>query len=162
MARNITFTEFIRRVAQHAKVSERTVRKVYNSLFDITAEELRFTDSVRWKRFGTFNTLQRGGKDMPIPNPDGTRTIKYVEPYQRIVFKPAGEFTNYANGKIVDKESKRRIREGRPSAGDKKLASYKPEGKDNRLALGIEKILSKKLEVDVDIDRDEIAESMED
>lgn len=47
MARSLRFTEYIKKVANRAKLSERSVRKVYDAMFEIVTEELRFADEIR-------------------------------------------------------------------------------------------------------------------
>ena len=141
MGKSIRFSDLMTTLANRTKLSEKTVRKVYNALFEIVAEELRFSDEVRLKRFGVFSTVQRGGKDRPVPRPDGTIEMRYIEPYQKIRFKPAGEFTNYANGKLVDKESKKRKRKGKLTKNETRLLNYKTDDKDKNLELAIEKIM---------------------
>lgn len=141
MGKSIRFSDLMTTLANRTKLSEKTVRKVYNALFEIVAEELRFSDEVRLKRFGVFSTVQRGGRDRPVPRPDGTIEMRYIEPYQKIRFKPAGEFTNYANGKLVDKESKKRKRKGKLTKNETRLLNYKTDDKDKNLELAIEKIM---------------------
>lgn len=143
MGKSLRFSDFMKTLAKRSKVSEKTVRKVYDNLFELVAEELRFADEVRLKRFGVFTTVQRGGKDMMIPRPDGTKESKYVEPYQKIKFKPAAEFTNFANGRLVDKESKKRERKGQLTANERRLVGKKnkSEDADRNLDMAIEKIL---------------------
>ena len=141
MGKSIRFSDLMTTLANRTKLSEKTVRKVYNALFEIVAEELRFSDEVRLKRFGVFSTVQRGGKDRPVPRPDGTIEMRYIEPYQKIMFKPDGEFTNYANGKLVDKESKKRKRKGKLTKNETRLLNYKTDDKDINLELAIEKIM---------------------
>lgn len=141
MGKSIRFSDLMTTLANRTKLSEKTVRKVYNALFEIVAEELRFSDEVRLKRFGVFSTVQRGGRDRPVPRPDGTIEMKFIEPYQKIRFKPAGEFTNYANGKLVDKESKKRKRKGKLTKNETRLLNYRTDDKDKNLELAIEKIM---------------------
>lgn len=141
MGKSIRFSDLMTTLANRTKLSEKTVRKVYNALFEIVAEELRFSDEVRLKRFGVFSTVQRGGRDRPVPRPDGTIEMRYIEPYQKIKFKPAGEFTNYANGKLVDKESKKRKRKGKLTKNETRLLNYRTDDKDKNLELAIEKIM---------------------
>lgn len=140
MARSLRFTEYIKKVANRAKLSERSVRKVYDAMFEIVAEELRFADEIRLKRFGTFYTVQKGGTDKRIPNPDGSWSVRYIEPYQNVRFKPSGEFKNYINGKLIDKESKRRERNNKLTRNEKKLLRYKTDDRDRNLAMAIEKL----------------------
>lgn len=140
MARSLRFTEYIKKVANRAKLSERSVRKVYDAMFEIVTEELRFADEIRLKRFGTFYTVQKGGTDKRIPNPDGSWSVRYIEPYQNVRFKPSGEFKNYINGKLIDKESKRRERNNKLTRNEKKLLRYKTDDRDRNLALAIEKL----------------------
>ena len=140
MARSLRFTEYIKKVANRAKLSERSVRKVYDAMFEIMTEELRFADEIRLKRFGTFYTVQKGGTDKRIPNPDGSWSVRYIEPYQNVRFKPSGEFKNYINGKLIDKESKRRERNNKLTRNEKKLLRYKTDDRDRNLAMAIEKL----------------------
>lgn len=140
MARSLRFTEYIKKVANRAKLSERSVRKVYDAMFEIVTEELRFADEIRLKRFGTFYTVQKGGTDKRIPNPDGSWSVRYIEPYQNVRFKPSGEFKNYINGKLIDKESKRRERNNTLTRNEKKLLRYKTDDRDRNLAMAIEKL----------------------
>ena len=140
MARSLRFTDYIKKVANRAKLSERSVRKVYDAMFEIVTEELRFADEIRLKRFGTFYTVQKGGTDKRIPNPDGSWSVRYIEPYQNVRFKPSGEFKNYINGKLIDKESKRRERNNKLTRNEKKLLRYKTDDRDRNLAMAIEKL----------------------
>lgn len=140
MARSLRFTEYIKKVANRTKLSERSVRKVYDAMFEIVTEELRFADEIRLKRFGTFYTVQKGGTDKRIPNPDGSWSVRYIEPYQNVRFKPSGEFKNYINGKLIDKESKRRERNNKLTRNEKKLLRYKTDDRDRNLAMAIEKL----------------------
>lgn len=144
MAKTISFPEFIKKIAVRTKLSEKSVRKVYNALFELTTEELRFADSIKLKRFGTFYTVNRGGCDKRVPNPDGTCTMKYIEPYQVVKFKPSAEIVNYANGRLVDKTSKRRERMKQLTKKDIKLLNYKSEDKDRNLESAVEKLLKEK------------------
>lgn len=140
MGRAIGFTEFIKRVSTRSKISERTVRKVYDNLFLILAEELRFAGELRLKRIGTFTTQQQGGKDKNVPRPDGSIERLYIEPYYTIKFKPAAEFKNYVNGKIVEKEGKKRLRSGKLTKSDKALIKYKTDDKERNLEIALEKL----------------------
>ena len=141
MAKSITFPELMKKLAIRTKLSEKTVRKVYDALFELTSEELRFADTIKLKRFGVFYTVNKGGYDKRVPNVDGTCTMKYIEPYQIVKFKPSGEFTNYANGRFIDKESRRREREKRLSKNDIKLLNYKSDDKDRNLEVAVGEVL---------------------
>ena len=72
MGKPIGFTELMKRLATRVKLSDKTVRKVYDNLFLLVSEELRFAGTVKLKRFGTFTLHQRGGRDKNIPRPDGS------------------------------------------------------------------------------------------
>lgn len=140
MARAIGFTDFIKRLATRTKLSEKTVRKVYDNLFLLLSEELRFSGEMRLKRFGVFSIEQRGGRDRNVPRPDGTIERLYIEPYYTIKFKPAPEFKNYVNGKIVDKESKKRERAGKLTKNEKKLLKYKTDDRERNLEIELERL----------------------
>ena len=140
MGRAIGFTDFMKRLATRSKLSEKSVRKVYDNLFLLLAEELRFCGEMRLKRFGVFSIEQRGGKDRNVPRPDGTVERLYIEPYYTIKFKPAPEFKNYVNGKLVDKDSKKRERAGKLTNGEKKLLKYKTDDKERNLQIALEKL----------------------
>ena len=144
MGRPIRFTDLMRRLAEKSRLSEKTVRKVYNNLFELVTEELRFADEVKLKRFGTFYTIDRGGHDKKVPRPDGTLELKFIEPYKNIRFKPAAEMMNYTNGRIVDKESKKRERKGQLTKNEKKLLKYKPHNEDYAFELELEQFMERK------------------
>ena len=139
MAKPLGFTEFMRRLSKKCKLSEKTVRKVYDNLFLLMAEELRFTGSVKLKRIGTFTLVQRGGKDKMVPRPDGSLESKFIEPYFTIHFQPVGEFHNYVNGKLVDKEARKRVRKNELNKSDKALLKLTVEDKDRNLEIALEK-----------------------
>ena len=109
MARSLRFTEYIKKVANRAKLSERSVRKVYDAMFEIVTEELRFADEIRLKRFGTFYTVQKGGTDKRTINLQGTkrsccatrRTIE-IEIWQWRLRSYQKENKGYGKGKIYD------------------------------------------------------------
>lgn len=140
MAKPIGFTELMKRLANKSKVSEKTVRKVYDNLFLLVSEELRFSGTVRLKRFGTFTIKQSGGKDRIIPKPDGSFVSMFVEPYYNIKFKPSGEFINYINGRLVDKESKKRERNGTLTKNEKALQKLKVEDNERNLDIALERL----------------------
>ena len=144
MGKPIRFTDLMRKLAQKSGLSEKTVRKVYNNLFLLITEELRFADEVKLKRFGTFYTVDRGGRDKKVPRPDGTLELKYIEPYKSIKFKPAAEMMNYTNGDIVDKESKKRQRKGKLTKNEKALLKYKPEDRDRAFSIELDKFMERK------------------
>ena len=143
MGKPIGFTELMKRLATRVKLSDKTVRKVYDNLFLLVSEELRFAGTVKLKRFGTFTLHQRGGRDKNIPRPDGSVNRVYVEPYYTIKFKPAGEFINYANGRMTDKESKKRMRNGTLTKSDKKLLNYNTDDRERNIEMALEKIEKK-------------------
>lgn len=140
MGRAIGFTDFMKRLSSRTKLSEKTVRKVYDNFFLLLAEELRFSGEMRLKRIGTFTTEQRGGKDRNVPRPDGTMERLYIEPYYTIKFKPTPEFKNYVNGRIVDKDSKKRERAGKLTKSEKSLLKYKTDDKERNLEIALEKL----------------------
>ena len=143
MGRPIRFTDLMRRLAEKSKLSEKTVRKVYNNLFELVTEELRFADEVKLKRFGTFYTIDRGGHDKKVPRPDGTLELK-LSNHTRIGFKPAAEMMNYTNGRIVDKESKKRERKGQLTKNEKKLLKYRPHNDDYAFEVELEQFMERK------------------
>lgn len=140
MAKPIGFTEFMKRLTNKCKLSEKTVRKVYDNLFLLTSEELRFAGSVKLKRFGTFTIVQKGGKDKVVPKPDGSFENMFIEPYYAIKFKPSGEFMNYVNGRLVDKESRKRERRGILTKSEKALLNLKIDDKEKNLDIALERL----------------------
>lgn len=140
MAKPIGFTEFMKRLTNKCKLSEKTVRKVYDNLFLLTSEELRFAGSVKLKRFGTFTIVQKGGKDKVVPKPDGSFESMFIEPYYAIKFKPSGEFMNYVNGRLVDKESRKRERRGILTKSEKALLNLKVDDKEKNLDIALERL----------------------
>ena len=105
---------------------------------------IRFADEVKLKRFGTFYTIDRGGHDKKVPRPDGTLELKFIEPYKNIRFKPAAEMMNYTNGRIVDKESKKRERKGQLTKNEKKLLKYRPHNDDYAFEVELEQFMERK------------------
>lgn len=140
MAKPIGFTEFMKRLTNKCKLSEKTVRKVYDNLFLLTSEELRFAGSVKLKRFGTFTIVQKGGKDKVVPKPDGSFENMFIEPYYAIKFKPSGEFMNYVNGRLVDKESRKRERRGILTKSERALLNLKVDDKEKNLDIALERL----------------------
>lgn len=140
MAKPLGFTEFMKRLTNKCKLSEKTVRKVYDNLFLLTSEELRFAGSVKLKRFGTFTIVQKGGKDKVVPKPDGSFENMFIEPYYAIKFKPSGEFMNYVNGRLVDKESRKRERRGILTKSEKALLNLKIDDKEKNLDIALERL----------------------
>lgn len=139
MGRPITFTDFMKRLSTKTKLREKTVRRVYDDLFELVSEELRFADEIKLKRFGTFTTKQQGGKDKNVPTPDGSLRRVYIEPYVTIKFRPSAEFINYVNGRLVDKDSKKRERKGLLTKNEKALLSYTTKDNERNLDIALEK-----------------------
>lgn len=140
MGRAIGFTELMRRLSNKAKLSEKTVRKVYDNLFLLISEELRFAGSVKLKRIGVFSVKQNGGRDKIVPKPDGSVESMFIEPYYTIKFKPAPEFINYVNGKLVHKDAKKRERKGTLTKSDKALLKYTTDDRERNLDIALEKL----------------------
>jgi nucleoid DNA-binding protein len=140
MGKPIGFTELMKRLAVRAKLSDKTVRKVYDNLFLLASEELRFCGTVKLKRFGTFTLKQRGGRDKNVPRPDGSVERVYIEPYYTIKFKPTAEFINYANGRMTEKESRKRMKNGTLTKSDKNLLNYNTDDRERNLEMALEKI----------------------
>jgi len=139
MGRAIGFTELMKRLSNKTKLSEKTVRKVYDNLFLLMSEELRFAGSVKLKRIGVFTVRQNGGRDKTVPRPDGSVERVFIEPYYTVKFKPAAEFLNYVNGKLVNKDSKKRERKGALTKNEKALFKYTPQDKERNLDMALEK-----------------------
>src|SRR5574344_1121391 len=127
MGKPIGFTELMKRLATKVKLSDKTVRKVYDNLFLLVSEELRFAGTVKLKRFGTFTLQQKGGRDKNVPSPDGSVKRLYIEPYYTIKFKPAAEF-------------KKRMRNGTLTKSEKKLLNYNTDDRERNLEMALEKI----------------------
>lgn len=140
MAKTLSFTEFMKRLSNKTKLSEKTVRKVYDNLFLLMSEELRFAGTVKLKRIGTFTIKQNGGRDKIVPRPDGSVESVFIEPYYTIRFKPAAEFINYVNGRLVNKDSKKRERKGMLTQNEKKLLKFKTDDRERNLEIALEKI----------------------
>lgn len=139
MGRAIGFTELMKRLSNNTKLSEKTVRKVYDNLFLLMSEELRFAGRVKLKRIGVFTVRQNGGRDKTVPRPDGSVERVFIEPYYTVKFKPAAEFLNYVNGKLVTKDSKKRERKGALTKNEKALFKYTPQDKERNLDMALEK-----------------------
>ena len=140
MGRAIGFTELMKRLSNKTKLSEKTVRKVYDNLFLLMSEELRFAGSVKLKRIGVFTVRQNGGRDKTVPRPDGSVERVFIEPYYTIKFKPSAEFLNYVNGKLVNKDSKKRERKGALTKNEKALLKYTTQDKERNLDMALQKL----------------------
>ena len=140
MGRAIGFTELMKRLSHKTKLSEKTVRKVYDNLFLLMSEELRFAGSVKLKRIGVFTVRQNGGRDKTVPRPDGSVERVFIEPYYTVKFKPAAEFLNYVNGKLVNKDSKKRERKGALTKNEKALLKYTTQDKERNLDMALQKL----------------------
>ena len=140
MGRAIGFTELMKRLSTKTKLSEKTVRKVYDNLFLLMSEELRFAGSVKLKRIGVFTVRQNGGRDKTVPRPDGSVERVFIEPYYTVKFKPAAEFLNYVNGKLVNKDSKKRERKGALTKNEKALLKYTTQDKERNLDMALQKL----------------------
>lgn len=140
MGRAIGFTELMKRLSNKTKLSEKTVRKVYDNLFLLMSEELRFAGSVKLKRIGVFTVRQNGGRDKTVPRPDGSVERVFIEPYYTVKFKPAAEFLNYVNGKLVNKDSKKRERKGALTKNEKALLKYTTQDKERNLDMALQKL----------------------
>lgn len=140
MGRAIGFTELMKRLSNKTKLSEKTVRKVYDNLFLLMSEELRFAGSVKLKRIGVFTVRQNGGRDKTVPRPDGSVERVFIEPYYTVKFKPAAEFLNYVNGKLVNKDSKKRERKGSLTKNEKALLKYTTQDKERNLDMALQKL----------------------
>lgn len=140
MGRAIGFTELMKRLSNKTKLSEKTVRKVYDNLFLLMSEELRFAGSVKLKRIGVFTVKQNGGRDKTVPRPDGSVERVFIEPYYTVRFKPAAEFLNYVNGRLVNKDSKKRERQGVLTKNEKALFKYTTQDKERNLDIALQKL----------------------
>lgn len=140
MGRAIGFTELMKRLSNKTKLSEKTVRKVYDNLFLLMSEELRFAGSVKLKRIGVFTVKQNGGRDRTVPRPDGSVERVFIEPYYTVKFKPAAEFLNYVNGRLVNKDSKKRERQGALTKSEKALFKYTTQDKERNLDMALQKL----------------------
>lgn len=140
MGRAIGFTELMKRLSNKTKLSEKTVRKVYDNLFLLMSEELRFAGSVKLKRIGVFTVKQNGGRDRTVPRPDGSVERVFIEPYYTVKFKPAAEFINYVNGRLVNKDSKKRERQGALTKNEKALLKYTTQDKERNLDMALQKL----------------------
>lgn len=86
-AEKMSYTEFIKAVAEKTRVPEDTVRQVYDEGSEIIGNETFNGRSVEIRNFGVFKTKQVQGRNVKLNN------VSTFKPYTKFQFKPSSRFT---------------------------------------------------------------------
>ena len=106
------FGDFIKVVAHKAKLTPKSVQKVYNAMYDYIIEELQLREVVYLKGLGYFGAIQIGGYDKLLPEGFGMKNLvyKYVPPQYKIKFRPTPKFVDMVNSPIGKKKEEKHKR----------------------------------------------------
>lgn len=107
---------FFKMLANRSKLAEKTVRRVYEEMFLLVAEELRMNGVFELPDICKITTKQQGGIDKKTFG-----EYMFVEAYEALKFKGRNRLLDYVNGRAVSKEAKKRRKSGRLSKSDIKL-----------------------------------------
>lgn len=153
--KSINTEKFYDLLSRRTKLKPKTLKKVIAELAVIIGEEVRFNECLDIKNFGLFYGSQRGGRD--VRRPDG-RWV-FLPPYIQLMFSPANDLKNYANGEIIAKDSKKNIKRGIIPKSKRYLDKYARENQMREFDIAFKDILEKKEKQDgkrqVQIDNDD-------
>lgn len=110
------FSDFIKIVSHKAKLSPKTVQKVYNAMLDYIVEELQLREAVYLRGLGYIGAIPVGGYDKLMPETFGSTNMvyKYVPPQYRISYKPTPTFIEKVNTPIGNKKDKKKKSKPKP------------------------------------------------
>jgi len=83
----MSYTEFIRAVAEKTGVPENLVRKLYDEGISIIGDETYDGRSVELRNFGIFSTKPAQGRNVKLNN------VSCFGSYTKFQFKPSSHFT---------------------------------------------------------------------
>lgn len=132
MAKILTHIEFIEKWADKCRLSEKTMKKVYQNMEEIIKEEVRVNGSFRLRNIGLIYVKVVGGYDAPIPNPlGGLKQTEFITVRNVPKFKFSDNFKDYVSGHAgITKEYKKRVKTGTLTKQDKKLKRKLQEEKN--------------------------------
>lgn len=83
----MSYTEFIRAVAEDTGVPEKIVRKIYDNGIDIIGKNAYCGRQVEIRNFGIFGTKKAQGRTVHLNN------VSDFSSYTKFQFKPSSHFT---------------------------------------------------------------------
>ena len=95
----MSYTEFIRAVAEKTRIPEDTVRQVYDEGSEIIGVETFKGRSVEIRNFGVFKTKKVQGRNVKLNN------VSAFKPYTKFQFKPSSRFTKQHRAAIGEIEN---------------------------------------------------------
>lgn len=103
------FGDLIKVVAHKAKLTPKSIQKVYNAIYDYIIEELQLREVVYLKGLGYFGAIQIGGYDRLLPENFGSTNLiyKYIPPQYKIKFRPTPKFVDMVNSPIGQRKEKK-------------------------------------------------------
>ena len=138
--KSINTEKFYDLFSRRTKLKPETLKRVMAELAVIIGEEVRFNECLDIKNFGLFYGITRGGRD--VRRPDG-RWV-FLPPYVQLIFSPANDLKNYANGDIIAKDSKKNIKRGIVPKSRRYLDKYAKENQMREFDAAFKDILEKK------------------
>lgn len=95
----MSYTEFIKAVAEDTGVPENIVRKIYDDGIDVIGKNAYRGRQVEIRNFGIFGTKKAQGRNVQLNNVSG------FDSYTKFQFKPSSHFTRQNRisiGEITD------------------------------------------------------------
>lgn len=123
MSKPITKRQFFEILASRSKLSEKTVRKLYDVMFKLIIEELKFNGEIDLPSICKIRAVNRKGKDMYVPNIGMT----YVHERIGIQFKVKDALVDFVNGIGLSKSAKKTARKGKITKRDIEIRNLKFE-----------------------------------
>jgi nucleoid DNA-binding protein len=108
MSRNLSYPDFIKLVAFRCNKSEKSVKKMYETMIDLIAEELRLNGEIHLRNFADLRATYVPAQDRWIPTRKGTQELKFCEPKVRVKIVPADFFKRRINDYIIGDANERK------------------------------------------------------
>lgn len=108
MGRNLSYPDFIKLVAFRCNKSEKSVKKMYETMIDLIAEELRLNGEIHLRNFADLRATYVPAQDRWIPTRKGTQELKYCEPRVKVKMVTAVYFKNKINDYIMGDAEERK------------------------------------------------------
>lgn len=104
------FSDMLKIVGHRAKITPKTVERVYKELVKYIIEELHFREAVYLRNIGYFGTIPTGGYMKKMPAAPGSSVVveKYIEPQCKVRFKPTREFEKRVSAPVGEKEPEKK------------------------------------------------------
>ena len=93
----LNYNELMTLLSIRTRLSEKSVKKVYQALIEYLIEDLKTNGKTRLKWLGTFDSYVTEGGVRMIPVGNGKRVEKYCSPKRKVKFTPAESFDENLN-----------------------------------------------------------------